>query len=315
MMDQSMIGQFGPDYEMPIERGKIREFANATYAPWPEYLDDRRAVIPATFLSSAGVYWGYTLERPRGTLLERIDHDLSVPLHAEESYVFHGEPPRAGDVLTARACLESCTEKHGRRGGKLNFLTLLTEFRDSNGELVAEARSVTVTSDAQGDIAASAPDYEPTEIGQDPMDPFAGIERAEPADLVQGDSPGKIDMAPLSVHEIVRYAAAGGEDNPLHYDLAYAKAQGFPGLFGLGMHQAGGLAAYAARWLGAENVRGYRIRFPNMFFVGDALSYEGKVSNIKNAGGRRVATLDLNCHRKSDGAPIVQSVMQLELGT
>ena len=314
MIDQTLIGRFGPDYEMPIERGKLREFANATYAPWPEFIDDHRAVIPPTYLCSAGVFWGYTLERPRGTHLEALDHDLSVSLHAEESYIFHGEPPRAGDVLTARAGLESFTEKHGSRGGKLVFLTLLTEFRNQAGDLIAEARSVSVTSDAQGNIATSAPDYEPIDIGREPLDPFAAIERADVDAITQGASPGRIDMAPLSIREVVRYAAAGGEDDPLHYDLVHAKAQGFPGMFGLGMHQAGGLGSYATRWLGAKRVRSMRIRFPNMFFVGEELSYEGKVSSIEMTDDHRMATLDLTCTRRSDDAPIVEAIMQLDLG-
>ena len=108
--------------------------------------------------------------------------------------------------------------------------------------------------------------------------------------------------------------AAGGEDDPLHYDLVHAKAQGFPGLFGLGMHQAGGLAAYATRWLGAHRVRSMRIRFPNMFFIGDELSYEGRVTGIEAIDGRRMASLDLQCTRKADEAAIVGATMQLDLG-
>lgn len=314
MNDKSLIGRFGPDYEMPIERGKLREFANATYAPWPAFIDDHRAVIPPTYLCSAGVFWGYTLERPRRTHLEALEHDLSVSLHAEESYIFHGEPPGAGDVLIARAGLESFTQKRGRRGGKLAFLTLLTEFRNRAGDLVAEARSVSVTSDAQGDIAASAPDYEPIDIGREPLDPFATIEQADAGAVTQGASPGRIDMAPLSIREVVRYAAAGGEDDPLHYDLVHAKAQGFPGMFGLGMHQAGGLGSYATRWLGAKRVRSMRIRFPNMFFIGDELSYEGRVTAIETINDRRMATLDLKCTRRGDGATIVEAIMQFDLG-
>ena len=35
-------------------------------------------------------------------------------------------------------------EKQGRKGGKLLFSELITEFRDDNGELVVTARSVSV---------------------------------------------------------------------------------------------------------------------------------------------------------------------------
>lgn len=312
MLDRSLIGRFGPNYETPIERGRIRDFARAVGAPWPEFLDEPRAVIPPTFLVIAGVAWGYTLERPRGTLFEGLGHDLSVPLHAEESYLFHGEPPRAGDVLTARSALESVVEKRGRRGGALTFLTLLTEFRDPGGRLVAEARSVTVTTDAEAGPPPPAPDYRPRYESLEPKDLFAAIAPADPATLAVGDTPGRIDAGILTLRDVVRYAAAGGEDNPLHYDLAHAKAEGFPGLFGLGMQQAGGLGAYAARWLGAANVRAFRARFPAMFYVGDRLSYEGRIAAIEADGERRSVDLDLVCRRAGDDAVIVDAAMRFD---
>ena len=96
MVVTDFIGLMGPEYEMDVERGKIREFARAMHAPVPEFVEGRNPIVPATFLVTTAYTWGYTLERPRGTVFERIDHDLSVPLHAEESFEFHGEPPRAG---------------------------------------------------------------------------------------------------------------------------------------------------------------------------------------------------------------------------
>ena len=46
------IGLAGPYYEMDIERGKIREFANAMYAPLSDFFEGRNPIIPATFLVS-----------------------------------------------------------------------------------------------------------------------------------------------------------------------------------------------------------------------------------------------------------------------
>jgi hypothetical protein len=41
---------------MPIERGKIREYATATGAARPAYLDDPKAPVPPTFLATV-VFW------------------------------------------------------------------------------------------------------------------------------------------------------------------------------------------------------------------------------------------------------------------
>ena len=48
-------------YEIPIERGKIREFALATKSKHPDY-DAPDAVIPPTFLTTAQNFW-----QPPGT--------------------------------------------------------------------------------------------------------------------------------------------------------------------------------------------------------------------------------------------------------
>ena len=91
MSAQDHIGLRGPEYEVDIERGHVYRFARAMSAPLPEFVAGRRPLIPATFLVSAPYTWGYSLERPRGTAFAEVGHDLSVSLHAEEAFRFHGE--------------------------------------------------------------------------------------------------------------------------------------------------------------------------------------------------------------------------------
>jgi len=319
MPAQDFIGLTGPDYEMDIERGKIRNFARAMNAPIPEFLDGRNPVIPATFLVTAGYTWGYTLERPRGTVFEQVDHDFSVPLHAEESYIFHSEPPRAGDTLICRTSLEDVHTKTGAKGGDLTFLVMLTEYRNQAGALIAEQRATTVTtgkSPEEGEWDVDVPDYEPHyDLNLDPGDPFDHIRRAQWDDLVEGEGPGMVDAGPLTLLDMVRFQGAEGEDNPLHYDKAWAAANGFPGLFGLGMHQASVLAGYAAHWLEPGAVRTFKARFRNVYWCGDPLSYNGIVVRKykDDETGHQKVDLKLSCTRSNNHDPIVDVWMTLEL--
>ncbi len=132
MVDQAAVGRTEAPFTMDIERGKIREFARATFSTDPSYLDDERPVMPATFLTTA-TFW--STDPWTG-----LDVDLRRALHAEQEYVFHGPPPRAGTRLTGRTRVEDVYQKQGRRGGTLTFFVLVTEFRDESGALVAEAR-------------------------------------------------------------------------------------------------------------------------------------------------------------------------------
>ena len=178
MPAQDFIGLTGPEYEMDVERGAIRNYAKASHAPIPAYLEGRNPVIPPTFLITAGYTWGYTMERPRGTVFETIDHDFSVPLHAEESFEFHAPLPRAGDRLRCVSSVENVTTKTGSQGGDLTFLVMLTTYHDEAGALVAEQRSTTVTTTNAPDEGAwdvAIPTYEPHYDTIDGTDPLAGL--------------------------------------------------------------------------------------------------------------------------------------------
>jgi hypothetical protein len=92
------------------------------------------AIIPPTFLTSAA-RWA-----PAGVRVA-VGFDRKRLLHGEQEYVFHGDLPAAGDVLTAQERIVDRFSKPGKRGGELRFATVVTEYRDAGGELVAEAKA------------------------------------------------------------------------------------------------------------------------------------------------------------------------------
>ena len=135
MVDSAALGRIGEPFDVPLERGKVREFARATFSTNPSYLDDPAPVIPPTFLATMAFWSG-----PGTDPWNHVRMDQSRGLHAEQEFVFHGPPPRAGTTLTATSRIADITTKPGRRGGELTFVTMVTEFRDPEGKLVAEAK-------------------------------------------------------------------------------------------------------------------------------------------------------------------------------
>ena len=317
MPAEDSIGIVGPDYKMDIERGKIKDFAKAMSAPLPEYIKDPRPIIPATFLLTAAYSWGYSMERPRGTVFETIDHDFSVPLHAEESFDFYSTLPRAGEQLTCRASIENVKRKRGGQGGKLTFLTMLTEFYNEAKELIAEERSTTVTTSnapEEDQWVVEVPTYKPDyPENLDPVDYFTHVNKISWEQLQPGKGPGKVTTGPLRIGDIVRFQSVVGEDNPLHYDLAWAKSLGYPNVFGLGSHQASVLAGYAAHWLDPGAVRSFKARFRNVYWPGEPISYDITVLNkyTDETSGHRMADLSLSCTR-NDNEPIVDAWMSVD---
>lgn len=139
------IGSTGMPYVVPVERGKVREFAQATRARTTGFRDDPDAVIPPTWLA-AGSFWA----EPASLALGQAPN-LERTLHGGQEFVFHGSPPRVGDVLTAQQRVAERYTKDGRRGGSMEFTVLVTEYRDPTGRLVAEARMTLIeTSRAAG---------------------------------------------------------------------------------------------------------------------------------------------------------------------
>jgi hypothetical protein len=124
---------------MPLEQGKVREFARATQSRNPAYAGPD-AVIPATFLTHARMAWEPQSQAP----MTQLGFDMRRILHGEEEYIFHGPPPRAGQTLTVDARLDSRWEKEGKRGGTMRFAKIVNEFRDAAGTLVAEQHTVVV---------------------------------------------------------------------------------------------------------------------------------------------------------------------------
>ncbi len=309
---QDQVGMTGPSYEVDIERGKIREFARAMAAPLPEFLEGHDPVIPAMFLVSAPYTWGYTLERPRGTNFADIEFDPKVSLHGEESFIFHGAIPKAGDRLIATPCLENVNQKQGSSGGAMTILTVLVQYHDLEGTLRVEQRSTSITTeDTPGseNWQVELPDYEPAYLSLEPRSPFTNIRRCNFEDLIEGEGPGPISAGPLLKQDIIRFQGVVGEDDPLHHDMEWAKAHDYPQVFGLGTHQASLMCAYVAHWLPPETVRSFKVRFGVITWPGDRLVYDAKVTKLDP--DTRCAELHLTSTREN-GELVNQAWMECD---
>ncbi len=109
-------------------------------------------------------------------------------------------------------------------------------------------------------------------------------------------------FGPVSRTDLVRYAGAGGDFNPMHHDEPLAISAGLPSVFGMGMLHAGILAVRLARWVGPANLRAFTVRFAAMVWPGDELQFDGTVEHV-DAG---VASLVLTV-RRQDGTVVLSA--------
>jgi acyl dehydratase len=77
---------------------------------------------------------------------------------------------------------------------------------------------------------------------------------------------------PLTRTDLVMYAGASGDFNPMHTDEIAAQAAGLPSVFGHGMFTAGLLATAVTNYVGIGNLKSYRVRFTKQTWPGEVLT-------------------------------------------
>ena len=116
--------------------------------------------------------------------------------------------------------------------------------------------------------------------------------------ITPGMDLGESVFGPLTREDFVRYAAASGDDNPIHQDEEYARKSGAPTVFAMGMLNAGYLAHAVSDWFGGpQNIKRYKVRFTNRVWPGDELVCSGKIVSIE-AG---VVKVTVEAHRRGKG--------------
>src|SRR3974390_2922340 len=101
------------------------------------------------------------------------------------------------------------------------------------------------------------------------------------------------DEAPVITHrltrtDLVRYAGASGDYNPMHHDEVLARAAGQPSVFGHGMFSMGLLGSALTDYMGVGNVTRYRVRFSRQTWPDEELSTRIVVTGKRVEGDRHL---------------------------
>jgi acyl dehydratase len=105
------------------------------------------------------------------------------------------------------------------------------------------------------------------------------------------------DEAPVLSHELTRtdlvmYAGASGDFNPMHTDETKAQAAGLPSVFGHGMFSAGLLGTALTNWVGIGNLKRYKVRFAKQTWPGEVFSTKITVKAKRKEEGANLVDLD-----------------------
>ncbi len=127
------------------------------------------------------------------------------------------------------------------------------------------------------------------------------------ADIEEGQVLEELKKPAITKVQLVKYAGASGDFNPLHTDDEFARSIGMKGVLAHGMLIMGFLGEYVAKLAGDDaEVRRFRMRFGAMTYPGDEIVCGSTVKKIYEDEGSRYIELDLHA-KKSGETDIVGS--------
>ena len=106
------------------------------------------------------------------------------------------------------------------------------------------------------------------------------------------------DEAPVRTHvltrtDLVAYAGASGDFNPMHHDEVMATAAGQPSVFGHGMFSMGLLGSAITDYVGVGNVRRFQARFAKQTWPDEVLRTKIVVTGKRKDGNEALVDLDV----------------------
>jgi acyl dehydratase len=109
----------------------------------------------------------------------------------------------------------------------------------------------------------------------------------------------------ISRTQIVMYAGASGDYNPLHTDEVYVtKVAGYPTVFAHGMLSMGASGKLLTDWFGDGRLTSYGVRFVNQVWPGDTLTATATDDAVREEDGQHLADFAIVTVNQ-DGKPVV----------
>ena len=100
-------------------------------------------------------------------------------------------------------------------------------------------------------------------------------------DLQIDDSLDEITLNPVSRIDLIKYAGASGDFNPIHTIDTEATKAGLPGIIAHGMWTMGNLAKLFTPYLEEGSIQEYKIRFVGMVFLEDVITLKARLQEEK----------------------------------
>lgn len=121
------------------------------------------------------------------------------------------------------------------------------------------------------------------------------------SDVKVGDTHSEVLVEDLKRTQIVQYAGASGDYNPVHTDEKFVtEVAGYPTVFAHGMLTMGMTGALVTNFVGDGRLKKYGVRFVNQVWPGDTLTGTAEVTEIREEDGEPVVDLTITTVNQDD---------------
>jgi len=121
------------------------------------------------------------------------------------------------------------------------------------------------------------------------------------SELSVGDTHAEKIVDNLSRTQIVMYAGASGDYNPLHSDEVFTtQVAGYPSVFAHGMLTMGMTGRMLTNWVGDGRLTRYGVRFTAQVWPGDTLTATATVTALREEDGVSLVDLDVVTRNQED---------------
>jgi acyl dehydratase len=123
--------------------------------------------------------------------------------------------------------------------------------------------------------------------------------------LKVGDTHEEKVVENLTRTQIVQYAGASGDYNPIHTDEVYTtQVAGYPSVFAHGMLSMGMTGIMLTNYVGDGRLTKFGVRFTRQVWPGDSLTAKATVDAVREEGGQHYVDLTVSTVNQ-DGTEVV----------